>query len=82
MVNVIVNNEALLRKLVFTNTKKACNTDAYQNVLTELNEQYKKDTGKDFPFSVKQMRSKFRWCVAICKNIIINVLFTSFLHSS
>ena len=73
MVNIIVNNEALLRKLVFTNTKKACNTDAYQNVLIELNEQYKKDTGKDFPFTVKQMRSKFMWCVAICKNISLTI---------
>ena len=73
MVNIIVNNEALLRKLVFTNTKKAYNTEAHHSVLTELNEQYNKSSGKDFPFSVKQMRSKFKWCVSICKNISLTI---------
>ncbi|PFX29572.1 hypothetical protein AWC38_SpisGene5623 [Stylophora pistillata] len=33
MVNIIVNDENILRKLVFTNTKKAYNTEAYQSVL-------------------------------------------------
>ena len=38
--NIIVNDESGLRKLVFTNTKKAYNTESYQSVLNKLNEQY------------------------------------------
>lgn len=39
MVNIIINDEKILWKLVFTNTKKAYNTKAYQSVLNKLNEQ-------------------------------------------
>ena len=69
MVSTIVNDEKILRKLVFTNTRKAYNTEAYQKVLNELNENY----NKDFPFSVQQMRSKFKWCISTCKKICLTV---------
>ena len=69
MVNIIVNDENILRKLVFTNTKKAYNTEAYQSVLNKLNEQYE----DSFPFTVEQMRTKFKWCVATCKRICLTV---------
>ena len=49
MVNIIVNDENILRKLVFTNTKKTYNTEAYQSVLNKLNEQYE----DSFPFTVE-----------------------------
>ena len=69
MVNIIVNDENILRKLVFTNTKKAYNTEAYQSVLNKLNEQYE----DSFPFTVEQMRTKFKWCVSKCKRICLTV---------
>ena len=69
MLNIIVNDENILRKLVFTNTKKAYNTEAYQFVLNKLNEQYE----DSFPFTVEQMRTKFKWCVATCKRICLTV---------
>ena len=73
MVNVIINDENIVKKLVFTNQKKACNTECYKKVLDQLNKQYNKNTGKGFPFSVNQMRSKFKWCVAQCKTISLTV---------
>ena len=49
VVNIIVNDENIFRKLVFTNTKKAYNTEAYQSVLNKLSEQYE----DSFPFTVE-----------------------------
>ena len=65
MVDIIVNDDELVRKLIFTNTKKSQNTDAYQKVLPQLNNKYKETTGEDFPFTVQQMRTKFMWCISI-----------------
>ena len=46
---------------------KTKNTDAYQNVLPQLNDIYNKTTGKDFPFTVQQMKTKLKWCVYGCQ---------------
>lgn len=63
MIYIIVNVEGLVNKLVFTNTKKASNSEVFKKVLAQLNEKYNAATGKDFPFVVAQMRNKFKWCV-------------------
>ena len=34
-----------------------------------MNKKYQDETGKDFPFTVKQMRNKFKWCISTCKQI-------------
>ena len=63
VINIIVNDDELVKKLIFTNIKKARNSEVFKNVLTQLNEKYNATTGKDFPFVVAQMRNKFQWCV-------------------
>lgn len=70
---MIVNDEELVRKLIFTNVKKRKNSDAYEKILPKLNEKYQDETGKDFPFTVKQMRNKFKWCVSTCKWICLTI---------
>ena len=65
MVNVICNDEKLVRKLIFTNARKSSNTDAYEKVMRQL--------GNDFPFTVKQMRNKFKWCISICKKVCLTI---------
>lgn len=73
MVDIIVDDEELVRKRIFTNTKKSQNTDAYQEVLPQLNNKYKQTTGEHFPFTVQQMRTKFKWCISICKKICLTI---------
>ena len=73
MVNIIVNDDQLVNKLIFTNTKKASNTDAYEKVRQQLNLKYNKTTGNDFPFSVAQMRNKFKICIGACKSICMTI---------
>ncbi len=73
MVDMIVNDDELVRKLIFTNVKKRKNSDAYQKIVPKLNQKYQKAFGKDFPFTVKQMRNKFKWCISTCKKICLTV---------
>lgn len=73
MIDIIVNDEGLVNKLVFTNTKKASNSEVFKKVLAQLNEKYNAATGKDFPFVVAQMRNKFKWCVSTCKKICLTI---------
>ena len=66
MVDIIVSNDYLKNKLIFTNSKNQKNSEVYQKVLNEL----KKRTearGEDFPFTVKQLRTKFKKVVGECK---------------
>ena len=66
---MIVNDEEMVHKLIFTNVKKRKNSDAYQKILPKLNEKYQDETGKDFPSTVHQMRNKFKWCISTSKQI-------------
>ena len=45
MVDMIVNDNELVHKLVFTNVKKRKNSDAYQKILPKLNQKYQ-DQGR------------------------------------
>ncbi|CAH3153154.1 unnamed protein product, partial [Pocillopora meandrina] len=60
-------------KLIFCNTKKASNTEAYEMVRKRLNVEYNKTTGSDFPFQVQQMRNKFKSCISSCKQICMTM---------
>ena len=73
MVNIIVNDDQLVKKLIFCNTKKASNTEAYEMVRKRLNVEYNKTTGSDFPFQVQQMRNKFKSCISTCKQICMTM---------
>ena len=55
MIDIIVNDDELVKKVIFTNIKKASNSKVLKNVLTQLNEKYNATTGKEFPFIVAQM---------------------------
>ena len=73
MVNIIVNDDQLVKKLIFCNTKKASNTEAYEMLRKRLNVEYNKTTGSDFPFQVQQMRNKFKSCISTCKQICMTM---------
>ena len=66
MADIIVSNDYLKNKLIFTNSKNQKNSEVYQKVLNEL----KKRTearDEDFPFTVKQLRTKCKKVVGQCK---------------
>ena len=73
IIAIIVNDDEMVKKLIFTNTKKVSNSEVFKIVLTQLNEKYNATTRKDFPFEVPQMKNKFKWCVSTCKKICLTV---------
>ncbi len=66
MVDIIVTNDYFKRKLIFTNSKNQKNADVYQKVLNELKKRAE-SRGKEVPFTVIQLRTKFKKVVAECK---------------
>ena len=65
MIDIIVNDDEMVKKLIFTNTKKASKSEVFKNVLTQLNEKYNATTGKEFPSVVAQMRSCKKICLTV-----------------
>ena len=72
MVDVICSKEYYKKKLIFTNTKNAKNGEIYGKVRDELLQRYE-ERGVEFPFSVKQIRDKFKKCIGECKKISMTV---------
>lgn len=73
MIDIIVNDDEMVKKFIFINIKKVSNSEVFKNVLIQFNEKYNVIIGKDFLFVVVQMRNKFKWCVSICKKICLIV---------
>jgi hypothetical protein len=74
MIDIIVNDEGHSRNLIFTNVKKQKNTEVYKKILNSLQQRYSQyDPPSTFPFTVVQMRTKFKWCVATCKKISLTI---------
>lgn len=70
LVDVICSSEYYKKKLIFTNTKNSKNAEIYGNVLKELSQRYGDGS---FPFSVYQLRNKFKKCISECKKIALTV---------
>ena len=71
-IDIIVNNESIKEKLIFRNTKNMQNRVVYEKVLKELKERCSK-RGDEFDFSVAQLRTKFKKCVADCKKAALTI---------
>ena len=67
---MICSSEYYKKKLIFTNTKNSKNAEIYGNVLKELSQRYEDGS---FPFSVYQLRNKFKKCISECKKIALTV---------
>lgn len=72
MIDIIVNDEKLKKKLIFTNTKNAKNGHYYQRVVDEVT-QRSKERNEDFKFTVKQTRTRFKRCIKICKDAALKM---------
>ena len=74
MIDIIVNDESYSKNLIFTNVKKQKNTEVYNRILKNLQERYLQySPPSSFPFTVPQMRTKFKWCVATCRKISLTI---------
>ena len=65
MVDVVCESEYFRKKLIFTNNKPQKNKEVCGKVLEEL----KKRNDGDFPFTIEQIRVKFKSCVSQCKKV-------------
>ena len=68
LIDVRVNNENFKEKLIFTNNRRATNTEIYKRALDQI-----KERQPIFPFTVDQMRNKFKWCVSTCKKVALTI---------
>ena len=70
-IDIIVSSE-YNKKLIFMNTKTQRNGEIYENILKELNKRCAK-RGEKVPFTVQQLRSKFKKCVGTCKQAALTI---------
>jgi hypothetical protein len=68
VVDIITSSENFKRRLIFTNNKRATNGEVYSQVLEQIKERHAL-----FPFTVKQMRTKFKWCISTCKKVALTI---------
>ena len=63
-----------MMKLIFTNAKKQKKTEVYNKIFEHFQEQYSQYyPSSSFPFTIEQMKTKFKWCVATCKQISLTI---------
>ena len=58
------------KKLIFTYTKILKNAEIHADVLKELDQKYEDGS---FPFSIDQLKNKFKICLSECKKIALTV---------
>ena len=71
LVDIVLTNDYYQRKLIFVNTKNQQNGKVYEKVLNELKSRAE-SKGSNVPFSVAQVRTKFKKCISECKKSSID----------
>ncbi|XP_067049665.1 uncharacterized protein [Acropora muricata] len=72
LVDIIITNDYYQRKLIFVNTKNQQNGKVYEKVLKELKSRAE-GKGNSVPFTVAQVRTKFKKCVSECKKAALTI---------
>ena len=70
VVNLLVSSVYYNKKLIFTYTKILKNAEIHADVLKELDQKYEDGS---FPFSIDQLKNKFKICISECKKIALTV---------
>lgn len=66
LIDIICEDDYYRKKLIFTNNKAVKNAEIYAKVLKDVKSRFaSKDS--NFPFTVAQIRIKFKACISICK---------------
>lgn len=71
-IDIVTSSEYYKKKLIFMNTKTQRNGEIYDNILKELKQRCA-ERNEQVPFTVAQMRSKFKKCVGICKQAALTI---------
>ena len=66
LVDIVITNDYYKKKLIFVNTKTQQNGKVYEKVLKELKSR-SEGKGKSVPFTVGQVRTRFKKCISECK---------------
>ena len=72
LVDVIISKEYYKKNLIFTNTHNQKNGQIYANIAKELQERAAA-RGQSFLFVAKQLRTKLKNLISICKNAALTV---------
>ena len=72
LVDIIITNDYYQRKLIFVNTKNQQNGKVYEKVLKELKSRAG-GKGNSVPFTVAQVRTKFKKCISECKKAALTI---------
>ena len=72
LVDIIITNDYYQRKLIFVNTKNQQNGKVYEKVLKELKSRAG-GKGNSVPFTVGQVRTKFKKCISECKKAALTI---------
>ena len=71
-IDIVASRRFYKRKLIFTNTKCQRNSEIYAEILTQLKKRASA-RGKEFQFSVNQLRTKFKKSVSGCKQAALTI---------
>ena len=72
LVDIVLTNDYYQRKLIFVNTKNQQNGEVYEKVLNELKSRAD-SKGGSVPFTVAQVRTKFKKCISKCKKAALTI---------
>jgi hypothetical protein len=71
-IDIIVNNDEYMEKLIFRNTKYQHNGTIYERIRQELKKR-SSERGETMEFTVNQLRNKFKKCVGDCKKVALTI---------
>lgn len=72
LVDIVITNEYYKKRLIFVNTKTQQNGKVYEKVLKELKSR-SEGKGKSVPFTVGQVRTRFKKCISECKKAALTI---------
>lgn len=72
LVDIIIEDENLKKKLLLTNIKNVKNSDYYKLVIEELKGRCEL-RGVEFPFDINQTRQKFKRCMTACREAALKI---------
>ena len=70
--DIVITNDYYQRKLIFVNTKNQQNGKVYEKLLNELKSRAE-SKGSSVPFTVAQVRTKFKKCISECKKAALTI---------
>ena len=65
VVDIIISSEDFKQKVILSNNKRSTDTEVYEKELMAK--------ASFIPFSIMQLRTKFKWCVNTCRKVVLTM---------